>query len=322
MTKRSLRWLFVFSILLTVTSQAQIKYTSVEDAINNTQNLTGLSGPSSVNWVEGGKKYSFKDEGSIIKLYDPVTDKEEIVFDPANEKFPDTDKKFTYSTFEWSKDFQYIVFRTNVRPVWRNSGYADYYTYSRLDKTIKLIAENAYTAEISPDGKKVGYERNGNLFVMELATRKEKQLTSDAKEFFYNGRFGWAYEEEFGLVQAWEWSADAEYIAFWQTDERHVPLYRYTDYSGFKENFKSIPYPRVGDTNPAVKIGVVNTSSGITSWMKVDAEGDYIPRVYWIAQKNQLAIVHLNRKQNHMQLFFADILTGKAQKVFEERSGT
>src|SRR5688572_4188156 len=149
MTKRSFRWLFVFAILLTVTSQAQIKYTSVADAINNMQNLTGLSGPSSVNWLEGGKKYSIKDEESIIKLYDPATDKEEIVFDPANKEFPGTDKKFTYSTFEWSKDFQYIVFRTNVRPVWRNSGYADYYMYSRLDKTIKLIAENAYTAEIS-----------------------------------------------------------------------------------------------------------------------------------------------------------------------------
>ncbi len=67
---------------------------------------------------------------------------------------------------------------------------------------------------------------------------------------------------------------------------------------------------------------MVNTNSGNTTWMKVDAAGDYMPRIYWTAQKNHLAIVHLNRKQNYMQLFFADILTGKAQKVFEERSDT
>ncbi len=317
--------IFIASLLLVQfcnTGNAQTKYSSLTDALSNGANLSGASGPASVNWVDGGKKYSFKAAGGVIKLYDPATDKEEIIFDPANEKFPGSGKKFTYATFQWSKDFQFIVFRTNIKPVWRNSGYADYYMYSRSSKTMKLIAATAYTAEISPDGKKVGYESNGNLFVTELATGKTKQLTNDAKDFFYNGRFGWAYEEEFGLVQAWEWSADGEHIAFWQSDEREVPVYRYTDYVGFKENFKSVPYPKVGDKNPTVKIGVVNINSGKLNWMKVDASDSYIPRIYWTAEKNKLAIVHLNRKQNHMQLFFADILTGNTEKIFEEKSDT
>ena len=75
---------------------------------------------------------------------------------------------------------------------------------------MQLVAKDARTAELSPDGKKVGYEREGNLFVFDLDTKKETQLTDDAKPHFYNGRYGWAYEEEFGLGQAWKWSNDSK----------------------------------------------------------------------------------------------------------------
>ena len=96
---------------------------------------------------------------------------------------------------------------------------------------------------------------------------------------FYNGRFGWAYEEEFGLAQAWEWSHDSEYIAFWQSDEREVPIYQMTDYQGTHKEYVKLPYPQVGDTNPTVKIGVINVSANSKEWMQVPLNDGYIPRI-------------------------------------------
>src|SRR5205823_5730884 len=155
----------------------------------------------------------------------------------------------------------------------------------------------------------------------DFVTQKETQLTDDAKPAFLNGRFGWVYEEEFGLAQAWEWSPDSKFIAFWQSDERQVPMYKLTDYKGFDEKFDSLPYPRVGDPNPTVRIGVIEIANKAKQWMKVELGSDgYIPRIYWTSQEGQIALVHLNRKQNHLRLFMANARTGDAHQIMEEKS--
>ena len=145
---------------------------------------------------------------------------------------------------------------------------------------MKSIVKGAFTAEVSPDGTKVGYGKNGDLFVFELASGKHSQLTHDGKDKYYNGRFGWANEEEFGLVQAWEWSWDSRYIAFWQSDEREVPLYRLTDFSGQHPEYLEIPYPKVGDTPPVERLGILNVQDGTKAWLDIDTDGGYIPRIY------------------------------------------
>ena len=278
---------------------SQERFRDITEALAASGNLSGKSGPSGVVWIDGGKRYSYK-KGNEIRVADPATGSDQVLFDPGTMRFPGSEEPFNYASFQWSDDFRFIVFRTNIKASFRNSGYADYYLYDLAQRRLRLVAEQAYTAQLSPDGKQLGFERNGNLFVLNLHTGRLKQLTKDAKPFFYNGRFGWAYEEEFGLVQGWEWSRDSRQIAYWQSDERKVPVYRYTDYTGFAERFKEIPYPRVGDANPSVKIGVVDITSSKTIWMKVDCGEGYIPRIYWTAVNNQLALVKLNRKQNHM----------------------
>lgn len=317
-------------------AQSKQRYPNLQQALASTGQLSGSTGPRSVNWIEGGSKFSFT-EGTTIKSFSPKDQKEAVVFDGSQLKFPGTDKAFAYSSFQWSKDSKNILFQTNFRPVYRRSGVSDYYVYSVTDKGLKLVAKDAQTAELAPDGQKVGYERGGNLFVFDFAAQKETQLTDDAKAAFYNGRFGWAYEEEFGLAQAWDWSPDSRFIAFWQSDERQVPIYKLTDYKGFDEKFDSLPYPRVGDQNPTVRIGVIELANRKKAWMKVElgestpgrngryagAEPDgYIPRIYWTSQEGQLALVHLNRKQNHLRLFMANARTGEAKQIMEEKSST
>ncbi len=287
---------------------AQKPYTDLTDAMTRGSVLSGKSGPSGVVWIEDGKRYSYK-KGAEIRIYDPKTQQDESVFSPSGMKFPGTTENFNYQSFEWSKDFRFLVFRTNVKPVWRNSGSADYYLYDVSNKKLTQIAQQVYTAQLSPDGTKLGFEKEGNLYVLTLSTAQLKKLTNNTTPLIYNGRFGWVYEEEFGLVRGWEWNHDGTSIAYWQTDERKVPLYGYTDYTGFKENYTNIPYPRVGDPVPAVKIGVVQITTGKTVWMQLNADDAYIPRIYWTADPQKIALVHLNRKQNHMQMYFGDVQT-------------
>ena len=311
----------------TVQAQSKQRYTTLQQSLLAGRDLAGSTGPRSVNWIEGGNKFSFTEGQTTIKTFSPKDQTEAVVFDGSQLKFPGTEKPFAYGSFQWSKDSKNILFQANFRPVYRRSGVSDYYVYSVADKALKLVAKDAQTAELAPNGQQVGYERGGNLFVFDFTTQKETQLTNDAKPAFYNGRFGWAYEEEFGLAQAWEWSPDSKFIAFWQSDERQVPIYKLTDYKGFDEKFDSLPYPRVGDQNPTVRIGVIEIASKTKQWMKVDLARDgepdgYIPRIYWTSQEGQLALMHLNRKQNHLRLFMANARTGDAKQIMEEKSNT
>ncbi|RYC68175.1 S9 family peptidase [Spirosoma sp. 209] len=303
-------------------SPAKQMYPALQQALYSGSQLSGSSGPRSVNWIEGGNRFSYTSGASTIKVVSPKDQTETVVFDGSQLKFPGTDKPFAYGSFQWSKDARNILFQTNFRPVYRRSGISDYYVYSLADKSLKLVAKDAQTAELAPDGSRIGYERGGNLFVFDFATQKETQLTSDAKPAFYNGRFGWAYEEEFGLAQAWEWSPDSKMIAFWQSDERQVPIYKMTDYKGFDETYDSLPYPRAGDKNPTVRIGTVDVVTKAKAWMNVALGDGYIPRIYWTSQPGQLALMHLNRKQNHMRLFMANARTGDARQIMEETSTT
>ncbi len=313
-------FIFVFLVFSEKTFSQQ-KYANLQEALFSGGKLRGSNGQASINWIENGEKYSFTEKG-IIKAFSPKTLQEEVIFDTKTQKFPGTENAFMYESFQFSKDSKYLLFQTNFRPIWRNSGYSDYYFYDIAGKTLKLVAQKARTAQLSPDGKKIGYEKEGNLFSLDFATQKETQLTDDAQldKQISNGRFGWVYEEEFGLTQGWSWSNDSQNIAYWQTDESKVPIFKMTNYEGKHSEYESIPYPKVGDNNPTVKIGAVNVNSAKKTWLNVEGNNDsYIPRIYWTS-KGEVAVVHLNRKQNHLQLFFCNTATGEARKIMEEKS--
>ncbi|GAA5024175.1 peptidase S9 [Marivirga lumbricoides] len=313
-------------LLLLVSSVgfAQEKFATFAESLGQVRPFYGESGPDNVNWINDGQAYSFTERNEsgaqLIKSFNPKNGEEKLIFSTEGLTIPDSDQAFEYMSFQWSDDSQYLLFQTNFRPVWRRSGISDYYYYSVADKTLSLVAKDAQTAELSPDGKKVGYERGGNLFVFDLAGKKETQLTDDAEDGFYNGRFGWAYEEEFGLAQAWEWSHDSKYIAFWQSDEREVPVFQMTDYQGTHKEWVELPYPQVGDTNPSVKIGVINVAQKSKKWMDVPLNDGYIPRIYWTAETAKLAVMQMNRAQTEMRLYMADANSGSAKMIFEETS--
>ncbi len=318
--------ILLLALLIVISYSAfgqKTKYESLREAIFAAGQLRGQGAPANVIWIEGGDKYSFtkiNNGAQEIWTHNMKSDEEIMVFSSEGKNFPGTDQAFRYREFQWTKDFKYLLFQTNFRPVWRYSGNSDYYFYSIDDQSLKLVVESAFTAEVSPDGSKLGYGKNGNLFVFNFALGEYSQLTNDAENHFYNGRFGWAYEEEFGMVQAWAWSPNSRYMAFWQSDERMVPIYKITDFSGTHPEYQEIPYPKVDDPNPKVKIGVIDVMAKTSKWLDIPLNDGYIPRIYWTSLPEQLAVVYLNRAHDVLKLYFCQVTTGDKKVIMEEKS--
>lgn len=311
-----------------VEAQKKAEYKNLQDAVFSRRKLSGSFGPRNINWINNGDKYSFtvrnkKTKKNEIHSFNPKTLKEGTVFKVDDLKFPGTNKPFNYRSFQWAKDSKHLVFQTNFKKIYRRSGNSDYYIYSLKTKKLELVAKKARTAELSPNGSMVGYEREGNMFVYRFSDNKEIQLTNDGKGKVFNGHYDWVYEEEFGQAQAWNWAPDNNYIAYWQFDESPVPIIQLTDYKGLHPKYEKIPIPQVGDSNPLVKIGVVNVKTNKNIWINTGEKGDfYIPRIYWTSKPSVLAVMILNRTQNHVKVYFCNVNTGTSKMVFEEKSNT
>lgn len=317
--------LLFFILPFQLEAQNEQPYRNLQHALFSAGQLTGDRGPQNVTWIDGGERYSYMQYNqrtgtTEIRLNTPATDEDKSIFNNVDYTFPGSDEQFEYNSFQWSNDYRHLVFQTNFQPVYRYSGTSDYYLYSIENDSMELIAENAFTAELSPDGEKVAYHREGELYVYKLNSNEETQLTFDAKENLFNGRFGWVYEEEFGKIQAWKWSSDSRYIAYWQSDERDVERFVSTDYEGDYPEYTDIPYPKVGSDNPSVKIGVVNIDSRKNQWLDLDIGDGLIPRMYWTNNTGELAVVHTNRQQNHLKLFFSNVENGASRLIMEEKS--
>jgi dipeptidyl-peptidase-4 len=305
-------------------AQAKTQYTSLENALSSSRMLRGKSGPQNVDWINGGNQYSFAGKDGISSM-DPATLKESVIFSNADLKYPGSEKPFEYTKFNWTHDFKHLVFQNNFRRKYRRSGVSDYYIYDIQSKQLKVAAKDARSAQLSPDGSMVGIERDGNMFVYNFATGQEKQLTNDvtSENGIFNGHGDWVYEEELEVSQAWNWSPDNKYMAYYQFDDSQVPDFQMTNYEGQHPNNIHIAIPQVGDPNPKVKVGVIDVASGNKIWLSPDETGDfYIPRIYWTSNPDILAMVTLNRAQNDMKLYFFNVKTGAHHVVLEEKNST
>jgi dipeptidyl-peptidase-4 len=306
--------------------QQQPKIGSVMEALQLSGRLAGAGAPRSLNWIDQGERFTYthsnpQTRSPEIRRYDPKNLNDQVLFDMRALTLPGTAEPLRYRAFEWGRTSEHIVFETDFRPIYRHSGIADFYVFDVADETLMLAADDARTAELSPDAALLGYEREGDLFVWDMDTGEERRLTTTGSDSVWNGVFDWVYEEEFGQTQAWRWSRDGERIAYWQTRVADVPTIQITDWEGQYPEWTVMAYPKVGQENSEVGIGVVDIGTGETRWMDVGLEEEfYVPRIYWTADPNTLAVVTLNRLQNHLRLFFFDVRTGERRLVMEETS--
>src|SRR6202162_5139655 len=260
-------------------AQEKQRFANMEEALRAGAILSGRQGPRNVNWIEGGKRYSYTDRdpqtnAPVIRAYDPASGDATTLFTTSGLTFPGKSEPFNYDSFQWAQDSKHLVFQTNFQPIYRKSGISDFYIYSLTDRGLQLATKGARTAELSPSGGMLGFERGGDMYVTNVSTHTEKRITSDASEHVFNGHFDWVYEEEFGVAQAWKWSPDSRYISYWQLNDSAEPEIQLSDYSGMHQDWERIRIPQPGDSNATVRIGVVNVATGANTWLDTGERGE------------------------------------------------
>ncbi|MEI8225992.1 MAG: DPP IV N-terminal domain-containing protein [Bacteroidota bacterium] len=209
----------------------------------------------------------------------------------------------------------------------------DLFFFTIGDKELRRLT-NDKTAEVnarfSPDGKKIAYTKNKDLYVYDLVNNKETRLTFDASDKIYNGYSSWVYMEEIlgrpSRYAAFWWSPDGNELAYLRTDETDVPVFtlnRLDEADGIHGLIEATPYPKPGDPNPKVKMGIADVASAITVWVKTDYSIDqYIAWPFWTPDSKKLAIQVVNRDQNDIKIILADPLSGDFTKIYNESRKT
>jgi len=220
-----------------------------------------------------------------------------------------------------SSDESKILLYHDSQRVWRLNTRGLYHVVDLATGRVTAISRAAgmqMFAKISPDGKKVAFVRNNNVYVTDIATGAERALTSDGSEIIVNGTSDWVYEEEFDLHDGFRWSPDSRLIAFWRFDQSPIPLFPLVDETGLYPQVRTFRYPKAGQPNSIVKLGVVDVASGETRWIGTGSNADtYLPRMEW-AGNDSVTVQRLPRKQNRVDFLMASVTTGGARAILSD----
>jgi dipeptidyl-peptidase-4 len=224
-----------------------------------------------------------------------------------------------------SEDQSKLLIRSDTKRIWRHSRLGVYFIVILENKEIHLLADGEYLRNVkfAPDGEKIAYVKSdNNLYAYDVDENREKKLTKDGSKNILNGHFGWVYEEEFGSYDAYRWSPDSKSIAFWREDQSQVKRFTLIDEMKLYPTTQQIYYPKAGENNPTMAIGIINVNNGKRKWLDLETE-QYYPLVKWIDQgrnRNKLIVYQLSRKQNHLNLLMFDPKTGNGDVLLEDHS--
>jgi dipeptidyl-peptidase-4 len=308
-------------------SSSPLKPLTIE-AIFAPGGLTGRD-PENTAWSPDGTKLSFvqrDDEGEHGELWyvDAATGEKKILLSAAKlaSLAPDYNKvkderererltRYHVAAYLWAPDSKHLIFDSQGQ-LWL----FDLATSTAVQFT--SAPDPSGDPKFSPDGSHVSYVRKHNLYVRPVSGNDEKQLTKDAGDNLFNGDIDWVYAEELAVRSNYFWSPDSKQIVFLHMDETKVPTYPIVNLIPTHPTVDNEKYPKVGDENPAVKLGVVDADKGKVRWISLtNDEEAYIPRFGWVRDGVVWAEV-LNRNQNKLDLYFVDAKSGKSRIVLTE----
>jgi len=225
-------------------------------------------------------------------------------------------------SYTFSADEKQILIASNSEPIFRHSFTADFYLYNIESKQLTKLFEQVQEPTFSPDGKKIAYAKENNLYIYDIASKKTDKMTTDGKKnAVINGITDWVYEEEFAFVRAFDWSADGSKIAYIRFDESAVPELTMTlfhkDLYPTTETFK---YPKAGEKNALVTLHIYDVAEAHEQDVVLGNYNDfYIPRIKWTNDANVLSVQVINRHQDNLDLLFVDGKTGTAKVIMNEK---
>ncbi|MVM33210.1 prolyl oligopeptidase family serine peptidase [Spirosoma sp. HMF4905] len=320
---RVLLSLFFFLFSAAAFSQTK-KLVTLDDIWGRNAGTFAQRTVEAVNWMKSGGFYTTLDGGKIVKFNITTGLPVETLFDERQTNV--AGKSIHIDGYQLSSDERKLLLTTQEEPIYRRSSRAEFYIYSLTTKQLTLLsrAGKQQYASFSPDGKRVAFVRDNNLFAVELASGKETKLTSDGKRnAIINGGADWVYEEEFSMARAFEWSPDSKHLAWIRFDESRVPEYDMQLWGGLYPVDYRFKYPKAGEANSLVSVWIADVLTGKKVQAQTGAETDiYLPRIQWTKNANLLSVRRMNRLQNRLDLLHINATTGQAQTILTETSAT
>uniref|UniRef100_UPI0032170A9E S9 family peptidase n=1 Tax=uncultured Draconibacterium sp. TaxID=1573823 RepID=UPI0032170A9E len=326
--KKIISFIFVVALALNVQAQSPQKI-SLEDIFEKgTFRAQSVYGLRSMNdgihytTIENGTKvvkYSYK-TGEVVEVLFDITKVENATIS-------------SFSNYEFSNDERKLLLTTKTKSIYRHSYTAEYYVWNSVTEELSQLSDKGaqQLATFSPDGNRVAYVRNNNIFIKNLNFGSTSQVTADGKfNEIINGMPDWVYEEEFGYNKAFWWSPDSKFLAFVRFDEKEVPEFSMPMYAGARPEYKSnklypgeytFKYPKAGETNSTVQVLSYEIKSKATIKVDIGEDTDiYIPRLKWTPDANDLVVMRLNRHQNKLDVLYANPYTGDSRPVLSEKN--
>lgn len=282
-------------------------FNAMKDGVHYTDLETESDHQNIVKYdLKSGKKVAVLVKGANVKVGDKAIDVSSYVFSPKETK---------------------LLFSAEHESIYRRSSREKNYVYDIKTGITTELSENGKQmfATFSPNDDKVAFVRENNLFIKDLVSGKETQVTTDGKNNeIKNGWADWVYEEEFSKANYFDWNADGSKLAFVRFDESKVKEYTFDSYNNNlypdKVTFK---YPKAGEDNSVLSVHIYDLTSAKTTNVDIGKETDiYIPRIQWTADKNTLSLQRMNRLQNKLELMFANANDGSTKAILSEESKT
>ena len=324
------RILFIPLVLLITCSSWSQETLTLEDIFKNRTYSSNGYGP--VRWMKDNKGYSTLERnkevgGKDIIRYEAKSGVRSILL-AANKLIPTGETKPLYiKNYEWSIDNSKLLIFTNTRKVWRYHTRGDYWVLDMASGTLTQVGKSVERttmmfAKFSPDASKVGYVSKNNIYVENVQSGKVTQITTDGNDAIINGTFDWVYEEELSCRDGFRWSPDGEQIAYWQSNTKNIgTFYMINNVDSLYSKPIPLPYPKVGTKNSDVKVGVVSSNGGKTNWFEIpgDPTNNYLARMDFIPNSNEVMIQQLNRKQNANTVWIGNTHTMGLHTIFTDK---
>ncbi|WP_281322823.1 S9 family peptidase [Flavobacterium aestivum] len=312
MNSNKLTAIFLF-LCFTVFGQQKI---TVDEIFSGSFRAKGMDELQS---MKNTNQYTVLNNNKQIDLYDFASLKKVATLIDAKD-YKELPKIDSY-TFDSSEKL--ILLACNTNQIFRHSFTADYYLYNSVTKSLtKLFDFQIQEPTFSPDGTKIAYAKENNLYVYDLASKKITTVTTDGKKnAVINGITDWVYEEEFAFVRAFDWSKDSKKLAYIRFDESQVPEFSMSIFQkDLYPTIETFKYPKAGEKNSEVSLHLYDVSTAATKVVNLSNYNDfYIARLKWTNDANVLSAQVLNRHQDNLDLLFIDGSTGTTKVVLNEK---
>lgn len=322
-------WAVIFAFSGWTETYAQNKEIEFNHLFDKTFQQESVRSP---NWMKSGAFFTTlvnneEEETTELRKYDIRDKSYEVLVTEELLTNINSGEEIKIGNYSFSGDESQLLIQTDIEGVWRRSRLAVYYVYNLASKQLDKVNQDDVkigNAEFSPDGSKVAYTKENNLYIFDIDNYSTKQITFDGdKNKIINGSTDWVYEEEFSFAKAWFWSPYGNSIAYYRFDESRVKEFSFPTYGGLYPELVTYKYPKAGEQNAVVTIGVYNLETGETKWMNIgDTDDQYIVRINWTNKNDKLAIRRMNRLQNKQDLMIADVENGSTKIIKTEVSDT